>query len=167
MKLFNFSLWWAVIGAAIWVGGTVFMMSVIDPQWSADPPDSVRFFFGQTGFNKNIWNFFGPPFMLLRSIVPQTLALLSGWKSRPHRRDLLITLTCTVITVVFTLAYIYPINDILMTHAGGNADADTIRRLTRTWLLGDRIRFAVNLVGFYFLLRAFRRPVPSISGRFA
>jgi len=44
-KLFHMSLWWAVIGASIWVGGTVYMMCVIDPQWSNHPPESVRYFF--------------------------------------------------------------------------------------------------------------------------
>jgi hypothetical protein len=46
--------------------------SVINPQWSAHPPDSV--------------------------------------------------------TVVFTLVYIYPINDLLMTQAGATSDAGIIRR---------------------------------------
>jgi len=90
-NLLDFFLWWSVIGSSIWVGGTLYMMLVIDPQWSTNPPDSVRFFFGQTEFTKYIWNSFGPPFIIFRSLLPQVMALLLGWYSKPHRKYLLIT----------------------------------------------------------------------------
>jgi len=153
---FNLSIWWAVIGDSIWVGGTIYMMSVINPQWSSNPPQSVHYFFTHTAFNTYIWYFFGPPFMLIRSILPQSLALLSGWQNKFMRRNLIITTGCTLITIVFTLAYIYPINNILMAKAGGDNPAEAIRSMTSTWLLCDRIRFIINIVGYYFLLRAFR-----------
>lgn len=50
-KLFNFFLRWAVIGFSIWVGGTIFSMTVIVPMWSEDPPQSVADFFTGTSFN--------------------------------------------------------------------------------------------------------------------
>ena len=156
-QLFNIALWWSVIGAGAWVGGTVFMMSVIDPQWSADPPRSVTYFFGRTDFNTYIWYFFGPPFMLLRSALPQILALLLGWQSKLQRYDLLITFSCTAVTIIFTLVYIYPINETLMAHAGGNNSPEKISEMVSTWILCDRVRFAINLTGYFFLLRAFRR----------
>ncbi len=155
-QLFNFTLWWSVIGASIWLGGTIFMMSVINPQWTANPPASVYNFFTHTAFNTYIWYFFGPPFMMLRSAVPQLLALLLGWQSKLHRRYLFITFIGTVITIVFTLAYIYPINDILMAEAGGNNTPEVIMGLTAKWVLCDRIRFVINLIGYIYLLKAFR-----------
>lgn len=157
-KLFHFTLWWAILGVAIWTGGTVFMMSVINPQWSANPPQTVRHFFTQTGFNHYIWYFFGPPFMLLRSALPQLLALMLGWKSALHRRYLLITFAGTVITILFTVLYIYHINAVLFEQAGGNCTAEEIREMVSKWLWCDRIRFAINLVGFYYLLKTFRLP---------
>src|SRR4051794_20110838 len=99
-QLFNISMWWAVIGAAIWLGGTVYMMSVINPQWGSNPPQSVSYFFTKTKFNQYIWYFFGPPFMILRSAVPELLALILGWQGALHRRYLLITFTGTVITIL-------------------------------------------------------------------
>ena len=155
---FNFFLWWSVIGVSIWVGGTVYMMSVIDPQWSQNPPESLRSFLGQTDFNKYIWNFFGPPFMVLRSLLPVVLALIFGWNSRRHRRYLSITLSITVILIIFTLVYIYPINNELFFKAGGDLSPHAIQTLVKHWIIADRLRFAVYLVGYFFLLKAFRLP---------
>jgi hypothetical protein len=157
--LFNLSMWWAVVGAAIWVGGTVFMFSVVNPQWSHDPPDSVRQFFLQTHFNEYIGNFFGPPFMAFRSFIPQLLALILSWKMERLRPHLLIALGCTVVTITFTLIYIYPINNVLMTHAGIDLDNKRVLLLTKRWLIADRIRFLIGFVGFVKLLKAFRTSV--------
>jgi uncharacterized membrane protein len=156
MKLFNLVMWWAVIGAAVWVGGTVFMFSVINPQWSRDPPDSVRQFFLQTHFNEYIGHFFGPPFMAFRSFIPQLLVVILGWNLKKHRPHLLSALVCTVLAITFTLFYIYPINDLLMIRAGAGMDTETVQRLTRHWLIADRIRFAISFFGFIQLLKAFR-----------
>jgi hypothetical protein len=43
-------LWLAVLTLAISVGGNLFQMVVIDPIWSASPPESVRAFFVGTPF---------------------------------------------------------------------------------------------------------------------
>ena len=77
-RLFNFFLWWAVIGFSIWFGGTIFSMSVIVPMWSDNLPESARVFFSETTFAKYIYNFFGPPWMALRNL-PLFIALALGW----------------------------------------------------------------------------------------
>lgn len=43
-------LWVAVINAAIWIGGTVFMMLVFNPLWTASPPESVRLYWVEAHF---------------------------------------------------------------------------------------------------------------------
>src|SRR5688500_47898 len=110
-KLFNFFLWWSVIGFSIWLCGTIFSMTVVVPMWSEAPPDSVREFFGETAFNKYIHNFFGPFWMAFRNL-PLVIALILGWKSKLHRRYLLIVLITRVIIIIYTFAYIYPINEV-------------------------------------------------------
>ena len=152
-------MWWAVIGAALWVGGTVFMFTVINPQWSQDPPDSVSQFFLHTQFNKYIGHFFGPPFMVFRSLLPQLLAVILGWNQEKFRPYLLAALSCTVVAIAITLFYIYPLNEVLMLRGGGGVDALTIQRMTKHWLIADRIRFAISLFGFIRLLKAFRLPL--------
>lgn len=152
-------MWWAVIGTAVWVGGTVFMFSVINPQWSQDPPDTVRQFFLHTRFNQYIGRFFGPPFMAFRSFIPQLLAVILGWNMKKQQPYLLTALGCTIVTIAFTLFYIYPINDVLMFRAGADLDSLTIQRMAKHWLIADRIRFAIGFLSFILLLKAFRMPL--------
>ena len=153
--LYNVFLWWSVIGMSIWVGGTIFSMSVIVPMWSKTPPDSVRFFFGQTTFNKYIWNFFGPPWMAIRNL-PLFITLVLGWNFRPQREYLVMAGICVLFGIIYTLTYVYPINDVLMTKAGGENTAEQIKAMVTKWIFADRFRFVIMLVGYLFVLKAFR-----------
>ena len=153
-------LWLAVIGLSIWVGGTLYQMLVIVPLWNASPPESIRYFFLGTRYNQTIWNFFGPPWMVAR-MVPLVGALLFGWHLSSHRKWLLVTVICMAFGVVFTLFYIYPINNVLFLQAGGNHGAEEIRAMARQWIIADRVRFGVGCVGFLALLRALSIPFES------
>ena len=153
-------MWWSVLGIATWVGGTMFNMLVVVPLWSASPPESVKAIFTDVGLNKTIWNFFGPPWMALRS-VPLLAALIVGWPYLMHRRLLLVSVVITILAIAFTLIYIYPINAVLMGQPGHTAGPEGMRSLVRQWIIADRIRFIVMTVGFICLLRAFCLPVPS------
>lgn len=153
-------LWLAVITLTTWVGGTLYQMLVIVPLWSSSPPDSVREFFQGTDYNRTIYHFFGPPFMVARNL-PLVLALLAGWHRPRHRYALLLSVACFVVFgVVFTLAYVYPINEVLFAQAGGSHSAEEIRALADQWIVADRLRFAVGCVGFLAVLWAFRQPIP-------
>lgn len=154
-KLFIFFLWWAVIGFSIWLGGTVFSMTVVVPMWSESPPQSVKEFFTETSFNKYIFNFFGPPWMAIRNL-PVLITLVLGWYSKLHRRYLLITFISLVIGIIYTFTYIYPINEILMTRAGADKSAEEIQTMVDKWVFADRLRFVIMLIGYFFLLKAFR-----------
>jgi hypothetical protein len=156
-NLFDFFIWWSVIGAGIYVGGTLFMMVVIDPKWTGNPPESVHFFFGQSGFNKYIGHFFAPKPAVVIGLLPLSLALISGWYSKLHRRYLLIAISSSLIVLIFTIAYIYPINAILITKAGGDKSAEEIKSMVAHWVFADRLRFVIYLVGYFFLLKAFRK----------
>lgn len=158
--LFQFFLWWAVLGFSIWAGGTIFSMTVIVPMWSESLPKSAVDFFGNTSFNKHIFNFFGPPWMAARSL-PILAVLALGWRSQLHRRYLLITAGVMIVAIIFTIAYIYPINDVLMIQAGRGRSAEEIQSMAHRWILADRARFVFMLIGYYFLLKAFRLPNPS------
>lgn len=153
-------LWLSVIALTTWVGGTLYQMVVIIPLWNASPPESVRAFFQGTDWNRTIFNFFGPPFIAARNL-PVLAALAAGWHLPRHRRALLVTTLCfTVFGALFTVAAVYPINAVLFEQAGGSGSAELIREMARQWILYDRVRFAVGLVGFLALLHAFRLPIP-------
>lgn len=145
---------------SLWAGGTLFNMTVIVPIWSENPPESVRLFFGETSFNQYINNFFGPAWMLIR-FLPIIAALIMAWKSKLHRRYLLITCGIFIFSIVYTLTYIYSINEILMFQAGGDNTTEEINSMVEKWLFADRLRFAVMLIGYFYLLKAFRLPYSS------
>jgi hypothetical protein len=164
-RVLLFCLWASVIALTTWVGGTLYQMLVVVPMWSAAPPDSVRAFFQGTDYNRTIFHFFGPPFIVARNL-PLVAALLAGWHLPRHRRALLIAVLCfTGFGVIFTLTSIYPINAVLFEQAGGAHSAEEIRTMVGQWIFRDRLRFAVGLVGFVATLWAFRLPLPAASER--
>ena len=46
-----------------------------------------------------------------------------------------------------------------MLRGGGDLDALSVQRMTKHWLIADRIRFAISFFGFIRLLKAFRLPL--------
>jgi nicotinamide riboside transporter PnuC len=73
---------------------------------------------------------------------------------------LAVAVACLTAIVIFTLAYIYPINAVLFEQAGGDRSATEIAEMVRTWIWADRIRFCVGVVAFIAILRTFRLPLP-------
>ncbi|MBK9226623.1 MAG: DUF1772 domain-containing protein [Ignavibacteria bacterium] len=157
-KLFNFFLWWAVFGFSIWLGGTIFSMSVVVPMWVKHLHNQLKNSSKrQVLINTSL--IFGPPWMAIRNL-PVLIALVLGWYSKQHRQYLLITFISLIIGIIYTITYVYPINDILMIKAGANKSAEEIITMVDKWIFADRLRFAVMLVGYFFLLKAFRITIP-------
>jgi hypothetical protein len=44
---------------------------------------------------------------------------------------------------------VYPINDTLISKAGGNKSDAEIKSMVSHWMLADRIRFLIGLVGYF------------------
>lgn len=158
----NLLLWYAVFAWGIWLGGTLYQMLVVVPMWSASPPESLRAFILGTAYNRTIYHFFGPPFIAAR-VVPIVIALALAWHLPVHRVLLAVTAACVAAIVIFTLAYVYPINAVLFEQAGGQLPAADVVALVKTWIWADRIRFCVGVVAFVALLRAFRLPLPQFK----
>ena len=158
----NVLLWYGIFAWGIWLGGTLYQMAVIAPMWSAFPPKSLRAFLQATDYNRTVYHFFGPPFIAAR-IVPMILALALAWHLPKHRVVLGVAAVCVAAIVIFTLAYIYPINAVLFDQAGGDRSAAEITALVRSWIWADRIRFGVGVVAFVAILRAFRLPIPRLA----
>jgi len=151
-------LWISVIVWSIWFGGTIYQMLVIVPIWSDSLPESLHAFFKGTSFNQNIVHFFGPRWMPVR-FLPLYGMLLSGWQLPAHRPLFIVTAVCMTFVLVFTVAYVYPINAVLFTQAGGSQTTDELRAMLHRWVIADRARFLVALVGYLALLRALSIPI--------
>jgi uncharacterized membrane protein len=163
-RLFRALLWLCVLMWTTWVGGTLFHMLVIVPTWNASPPESLRSLYIDTEYGRHIWNFFGPPWMLARNL-PVLAALVAGWHLREQRWLLLFAVVFLISTVVVTLLYIYPINDILFVQAGGDLSKEEIRALANHWILADRVRFVIVVFAYLAMLRAFSLPVRKVQSQ--
>jgi uncharacterized membrane protein len=90
-------------------------------------------------------------------LLPIFVSFVLAWH-RPRLRNLLaVTVASMTFGVAFTVLYVYDINQVLMTQAGGSLSAAEISSLVRQWVFADRLRFAVGLVGYIALLKAFRQ----------
>ena len=158
-KLYTIFIWLAVINLSIWVGGTLFHMIVVLPIWSQPLPGSVKEFFDGTRAYEYLLDFYGPKWMVIR-ILPIIIALLLAWYSKRHRNFLLVTVLAITFGIILTITYVYPINDAIMAKAGEGSSPEEIQRMVKTWIRADRLRFAVIFVGYFFLLWAFRLPMP-------
>ena len=153
-------LWFAVFAWATWLGGTLYQMVVVIPMWSSALPGSLQVFLATTDYYRQVQNFCGRPFMMVRGL-PVLLALALAWSFPQHRRWLGLAAGCLVAAVMFTLGYVYTINDILFSQAAAGVPAEEVLRLAERWIWADRLRFAVGVVAFIALLRAFRLPLPA------
>ena len=155
-------LWIAVLSWGIWVGGTIYQMAVIVPIFSASPPESLRAFLSSTDFLRHVVNFFGPRWMPVRMLSVLGV-LICGWNWRAHRPFFVVAAFCITAGVVFTLAYIYPLNAVLFAQAGGNHTDEEIRAMLRAWIFADRVRLLVVSIGYLALLRAMNIPMPGLG----
>ena len=151
-------LWICVIVWGIWFGGTIYQMVVIVPIWSDSLPQSLYAFFKGTSWNHNVLHFFGPYWIPVR-FLPLYLMLFFGWNLRAHRPLFITTTICMTFVLVFTLAYVYPINAVLFTQAGAEHSVEEIRAMLRRWIVADRARFLVGCIGYLALLRALSIPI--------
>ena len=111
---------------AISVGSNVFQMVVIDPIWSASPPESVGAFFSGTPFLEAIRGFHQNPFFLVGAVCLLG-ALILNWKVPTLRKWILLAVGIELLVVLGTIVYVYPINDVLFVHAGGGLDSTAIK----------------------------------------
>lgn len=153
-------LWISVLNMGIWIGGTLYMMLVLNPLWTASPPESVRAYWVDARLYTTIFNFFGPVWMPIRNL-PILAALIACWNAPTHRNYLLINVGIGLCGLVLTLGYIYPINAVLFTPAISSVSVDAARTMTHHWIVADRIRFAAMFIGYLALLRAFSIPLPA------
>ena len=148
----TFCLWIAAIALAVSVGGNLFQAIVIDPVWSASPPESVRAF-AVSPYLARLKMFHTNPLFLF-GLVCLLASPFLAWNRPPIRIWLLIAAGCYFAVLLSTLFYFYPINDVLFGPAGVGTDAATVRTMTRNWLLADRVRYVLRLAAFLCVLRA-------------
>jgi hypothetical protein len=148
----QFLLYLIIALVGISAGGSVYEMLVLDPLWSASPPDSVRQFFKGTPFARAMQKFW------LSKLAKYSLfvllgAVLAAW-SEPARRVWLVSaLGAVAAQYALTIPYIFPRKKMLF-RAGDDVPAEVICRATRQFVIANRVRLLFKLVEFFCLVRA-------------
>jgi hypothetical protein len=145
-------LYLLIVLVGINIGGNVYEMLVLDPLWSASPPDSVQNFFKDTPFARAMQKFW------LSKLAKYSLfvllgAVIAAWSIPGRRGWLTAAVLATAVNYALTILYIFPRKKILF-RAGGEIPADEIRRATRQFLAANRVRLFFKLAEFLCLVRA-------------
>ncbi len=150
-------LWIAILQAAVSLGGNVFQMVVIDPVWSASPPESTRAFFIGTPYYEALKRFHLSP-LLFVGLLCLLGSLALYWNVPVKRNWILLAVGIQLLILIGTVFYVYPINDVLILRGGVGLDPAAAQVLARRWLMADRIRLVFKLAVFLCLLRALSLP---------
>jgi uncharacterized membrane protein len=148
-------LWASMLTLTVSVGGNLFQAVVIDPVWSASPPESLEtvgktssessIMHGVTLFHQNPISRFGLICLALSPIV--------GWNDRSIRKWLLAGAIIFAVVFIATVVYFHPLNDMLFENAAGKPAA-VLRDAAQRWLWADRVRFALRVMSFFCVLKA-------------
>ena len=146
-------LYITIILIGISVGGNVYEILVLDPLWSASPPESVRAFFQGTPYAKAMQKFW------LSKLAKYSLffligAVILGWAVPGRRLWLVLALCSTAATYALTLLYIFRRKIALFAKAGRDLSPEVVVRMTRQFLMADRARLLFKIGTVVFLLRA-------------
>jgi hypothetical protein len=148
----QFLLYLIIALAGISVGGNVYEMLVLDPLWSASPPDSVRQFFKGTPFARAMQKFWLSK-LAKYSLFVLLAAAFAAWGEPARRVWLAAALLATAATYALTILYIFPRKKMLF-RAGDDVPAEEISRATRQFLAANRVRLLFRFAEFLCLVRA-------------
>jgi hypothetical protein len=112
----TFCVWVAAITLAISVGGNLFQAVVVDRVWSGSPPDSVRDFV-QSPYLARVKSFHTNPVFLVGLFCLLASPVLS-WNQPVMRIWLLSAAVLSLLVIIATLLYFWPLNDVLMVRGG-------------------------------------------------
>ena len=145
-------LWIFTIGVI--VGGTVFQMFVIVPEWSGDLPDSLIQFFRETNWaaaQGRFWQF--QPFYI--GYFCGFIAVISGWKNKARRIWLLVSILLGIIAFLSTVFYFMPYGVFPLFFKGGEGlSPEEIISRANDWIFWNKARFVVLVLCFFTALKA-------------
>jgi len=150
-KITTFFLIISVILWGTWFGGQLFNEALVIPKWLSSPPQSIKAY-DAIPVRGGFFFFMINPFFTLFSL----LATVSGWKLAVKSRPwLLLTTFIGLIVSLVLIFYLAPLIHATNEHAiHGNVPANEIISDAKKWMMGNRIRLAMEFCGFLFSIFA-------------
>ncbi len=141
----------SVILWGTWFGGQLFNEALVIPKWLSSPPQSIKDY-DAIPVRGGFFFFMLNPFFTLFSL----LAMILGWKLAIKSRIwLLLTALVGLIVSSVLIFYLAPLIHATNEDAiQGNVPANQIISDANEWMVGNRIRLAVEFFGFLFSIIA-------------
>ena len=153
MTPYTMALWFYSVFASVVFGASIYETLVVHPAWSRQPPESLVGFVGTPISRMNIGAFWAPvaPLFALSGLGALVLAFRAGTEGAP----LIVSSTCAVLAVAWTLAYFRRSTIVrFLEKGGGNTPADRLRSEARQWVRLNWIRTAMVAVAWWGTLAA-------------
>jgi Anthrone oxygenase len=152
MTLYVTVLWLYVVMASTVFGGTVYEALVVHPAWSRKPPESFVAFVGAPIGRMNIAAFWklAAPLFALSAVVALATAFWVGAQGSP----LILSATCAVAAVAWTLAYFRPTIERFLEQGDGNASDERLQSEAQRWIWLNWVRSVMVAVAWWGSLAA-------------
>ena len=145
-----------LLGVAMVLGGTVYQMIVVTPEWAGDLPGSLATYFTPLRAER-MGAFWRHPFIMSYGIF-LVGAIVACWPNRGRRMWLFATLAIFIAILIWTLTYFIPQGVIpLFMNAGAGIEPSEITRRAEAWIFWDKVRLGVGALGFFCGLQALTR----------
>jgi hypothetical protein len=143
-------LWTHVGFTAITLGGTIYEAMVIDPAWSAAPPESLSVITGRPhAVNPaRFWRGLGP-----WSALALLGAVIANWSLPGRRKWILISFACVLLNTLTFIFYLAPLLRMILASDGGRSSAE-LAALANRWLIGAWWRLALLIIAFATAVQA-------------
>lgn len=147
MAFFTPVLWVYAVMASLVFGASMYETLVVHPAWSRKPPDSFRAFMGEPVGRMNIAGFWKvvAPLYALSALAALGLGVGAG---NPGRA-LIVSATCAVLTVAWTLVYFRPTIERFLLTGGGGAPAERLQAEARRWIGLNWLRTALVAMSWW------------------
>ena len=168
MRLTRILLWISVLSWGVLLGAKLFDLRVLVGAWSASPPESLSLLPYGPHYPVDTGDFFIPISAAL--LVASFGALISGWRTPPNYRILLILPALMILgSLIFTVVAFWPRNAALWAVATGSVTATKDRAavigMVHEWVAYDWLRVSMGVVGFVCAIRAISIPFPDLKSR--
>lgn len=145
-------LWLGLILISILVGGTVYQMIVIVPEFGRDIPNGMISFAHSHISTKTFWT---SPIMPL-GFLSMIISVVLNWKNG-RKKWLISAAALAILAEVLTIIFIYPQLRIMgIVDGTPSNDLILLTKTIKSWILVDQLRFWIIIIpSFLFYIKAF------------